>query len=102
MIRGVQDDRDLFFDRDLISHWLRHDAVQVTTDRLGYMDERERRAFERQLQSMERDRDRERDVGRGLGGRTPCGAGSTYLAASGPLPGGRAVPRPGGPHGRTD
>lgn len=52
MVRGVQDGHDLFLDREVISHGLRRDAVEVATDRLGWMDERERRAFERRLEVM--------------------------------------------------
>ena len=60
MIRGVQDDRDLFLDRDLVSHGLRREAIEVTTDRLGWMDARERQALDRQLEVM-RLRREERD-----------------------------------------
>ena len=60
MIRGVQDERDLFLDRDLVSHGLKREAVEVTTDRLGWMDARERQALDRQLEVM-RQRREERD-----------------------------------------
>ena len=76
MIRGVQDGHDLFLDRELVSHGLRRDAIEVTTDRLGWMDERERQALERQLEIMrvrraqERERVPEREPeDRKLGGR---------------------------------
>ncbi len=74
MIRGVQDDRDLYFERDVVTHWFRHDAVEVTTRTLGWMDERERQAYERQLALMQRLREeRGREIGRdgldNLGGR---------------------------------
>ncbi|WP_247896620.1 hypothetical protein [Azospirillum argentinense] len=74
MIRGVQDDRDLYFERDVVTHWFRHDAVEVTTRTLGWMDERERQAYERQLIDMQRLREeRGREIGRDglddLGGR---------------------------------
>ncbi|MGQ9370701.1 hypothetical protein [Azospirillum sp. ST 5-10] len=72
MIRGVQDERDLFFERDVVTHWLRHDAVEVTTRTLGWMDERERQAYERQLDAMARRREeraRARDDLPELGGR---------------------------------
>jgi len=74
MIRGVRNDRDLFFERDVVGHWLRHDAMEVTTDRLGWMDERERHAFEHQLVEMRerreqaRGRDAVRDALHELGG----------------------------------
>lgn len=60
MIRGVQDDRDLFFERDVVTHWFRADAIDVTTRTLGWMDERERQAYERQLIEMERLREQQR------------------------------------------
>ena len=59
MVRGVQHDRDLFLDPAVVTHWLRHDAVEVTTDRLGWMDERERRAYEDQLAEMRERCDRD-------------------------------------------
>lgn len=59
MVRGVQHEHDLFLDREVIGHGLRQDAVEVATDRLGWMDERERRGFERQLELM-RERREER------------------------------------------
>lgn len=60
MIRGVQDERDLFFERDVVTHWFRADAIDVTTRTLGWMDERERQAYERQLAAMERLREQQR------------------------------------------
>lgn len=74
MIRGVQDDRDLYFERDVVTHWFRFDAVEVTTRTLGWMDERERQAYERQLVEMQRLREgRGREIGRDglddIGGR---------------------------------
>ena len=75
MVRGVQHDRDLFLDPAVVTHWLRFDAIEVTTDRLGYMTERERRDFERQLVEMQRLREQQRgrEAGRDdlhdLGGR---------------------------------
>lgn len=74
MIRGVQDDRDLYFERDVVTHWFRFDAVEVTTRTLGWMDERERQAYERQLALMQRLREeRGHEIGRDglddIGGR---------------------------------
>ena len=75
MVRGVQHDRDLHLDPDVVSRWLRHDAIEVTTDRLGYMTERERQDFDRQLVEMQRLREQQRgrEAGRDdlqdLGGR---------------------------------
>jgi hypothetical protein len=72
MIRGVQHEHDLWLDRAVIRHGLRHDAVEVATDRLGWMDERERRDVERQLAVMRerRAQERARDApSRELGGR---------------------------------
>ncbi|HET8727753.1 MAG TPA: hypothetical protein VFO41_09605, partial [Alphaproteobacteria bacterium] len=69
LIRGVRDDRDLFFGRTLTYTWLRRDAVEVTTDRLGYMDERERRALtDQRIRMRELQRDLVRGADRGLGG----------------------------------
>lgn len=64
MVRGVQDDRDLSFGHSVIAHWLRHDAMEAATDRLGWMDERERRAVEARALERERRRDRPRERGR--------------------------------------
>ena len=73
MVRGVQHEHDLWLDRAVISHGLRRDAVEVATDRLGFMDERERRAHQRQLEVMRERREeraRQRDApSRELGGR---------------------------------
>lgn len=66
MVRGVQDDRDLSFGHSVIAHWLRHDAMEAATDRLGWMDERERRAVEARALERERRRDRADGLGRGL------------------------------------
>jgi hypothetical protein len=72
MIRGVQHEHDLWLDREVISHGLRQDAVEAATDRLGWMDERERRDLERQLAVMRERRAEERErkaPPRELGGR---------------------------------
>lgn len=71
MIRGVQDGRDLFLARGVIAHGFREDAMEAATRRLGWMDERERQAFDRQRAAMERLRgrgDAGRDAARELGG----------------------------------
>lgn len=72
MIRGVQHEHDLWLDRAVIGHGLRQDAVEIATDRLGWMDERERRDLERQLAVMRERRAQERVLDtppRELGGR---------------------------------
>lgn len=72
MLRGVRNDRDLYLEPDVVSRWLRFDAVEVTTDRVGCMTERERQSYERQLVEMERlrqERGREREGRQEPGGR---------------------------------
>lgn len=61
MIRGVQDGHDLYLDPRLVSEDLRRDAMEVATDRLGWMSERELRDYHRQLERM-RDLRADRDT----------------------------------------
>ena len=62
-IRGVQEGKDLFLRKEVLTERFREDAEAVVTDRLGYMSERERQALERQLERHARERAIERGIG---------------------------------------
>jgi hypothetical protein len=67
MIRGVQQGCDLVLPERTVTRELRLDAMEAATDRLGWMDERERRDYERRVElareRRELERGRERDPG---------------------------------------
>lgn len=62
-VRGVQDSRDLWIDEEMFSkQTLRFDAMEAATDRLGYMNERELLAYERQIEAGRLARGEGRDL----------------------------------------
>lgn len=67
-LRGVQGRCDLVLDRDVVSGWLRADAVAVATERLGPMDLEERRRLDLRAERLREERAVERALERG-GGR---------------------------------
>lgn len=63
-LRGVQGGCDLVLDREVITGWLRADAVAVATERLGPMDLEERHRLDRRAERLREERSLDREAGR--------------------------------------
>jgi hypothetical protein len=56
MIRGEQDGRLLFFEKEIITDGFRHDAKEAMTDRLGYMTHTQYQEMQQRKEILEQER----------------------------------------------